>query len=103
MSRLSQKLSHLDRDKLAAVLSVIPGLGHLLKRQRKIGWGILIFGNLFVAFLTLTLAEMTSDLSFYVVPPAWMAGVAISAHSIRDRSGHRPPPFMVNGSDKRFF
>lgn len=76
-----------DRDKLALLLSVIPGGGHLYKHHYAAGLTILIGGNLLVAFMAILLAIATLGTSLVLVPLVWWVGIAISAYGLEDRHG----------------
>lgn len=76
-----------DRDRVALLLSVIPGAGHLYKHHYASGFGILIGGNILMAFIAILLGIATAGVSFFVVPILWWVGVAISAYGADDRHG----------------
>ena len=76
MNALVEAWKNVDRNKLAAVLSVVPGLGHLYKHHYLSGFGILIAGNVLIGFIAGLLAFATLGFSLVVVPAAWLAGVA---------------------------
>lgn len=76
-----------DRDKIAAILSVIPGMGHLYKHHYLDGLAILVIGNSMMLFVAAWLALATFGLSLLVVPAVFFAGVAYSAYSIEDWHG----------------
>ncbi len=79
-----------DRDKIAICASVIPGLGHLYKHHYLAGFGILILGNVMVAFIAALLAFATLGLSLLLVPAVWFAAVACSAYMASDEHGMHP-------------
>lgn len=76
-----------DRDKLALLLSVVPGAGHLYKHHYAGGLTILVGGNLLVAFMAILLALATLGTSLVLVPLLWWVGIAISAYGLEDRHG----------------
>jgi len=76
-----------DRNKVALLLSIVPGAGHLYKRHYVTGICLLIGGNLLVAFVAILLAIATVGISLVVVPLLWWVGVAISAYGLEDRHG----------------
>lgn len=76
-----------DRNKVALLLSIVPGGGHLYKHHYGSGIGILTGGNLLMAFVAALLGIATAGASLVVVPLLWWAGVAISAYGIEDRHG----------------
>lgn len=82
--------SHVDRNKVAALLSVLPGLGHLYKHHYLQGFGMLLVGNVLVGFLAVLMALGTLGLSLVIVPIAWVAGVAYSAYMATDEHGQHP-------------
>lgn len=79
-----------DRNKIAALLSVIPGLGHLYKHHYLAGFGILIVGNVLMAFVAGLASLGTLGISLIAVPIMWFAGVAYSAYMATDEHGHHP-------------
>ena len=85
MSKL--KLKREDRDKIAAVLSVLPGAGHLYKHHYLDGLAILFVGNFMMLFVAIWLAFATLGLSLLVVPAVYVLGVGFSAYSIEDWHG----------------
>ena len=87
MKEFVEAWKRVDRDKVALLLSVIPGAGHLYKHHYAAGFGLLIGGNLLVVYIALILAIATLGLSLFVVPLVWWTGVAISAHGIEDWHG----------------
>ncbi len=87
MSELLQAWRSVDRNKIALLLSVIPGLGHLYKHHYASGLGILIGGNLLMAFVALLLGLATFGISMIVVPAVYVAAVALSAYNLPDRHG----------------
>ncbi len=87
MSELLQAWRSVDRNKIALLLSVIPGLGHLYKHHYASGLGILIGGNLLMAFVALLLGLATFGISMLVVPVVYAAAVALSAYNLPDRHG----------------
>lgn len=77
-----------DRDEVAALLSIIPGAGHLYKHHYGAGLGILLLGNTLVAFVSGLMALATLGLSLIVVPTAYLCLVAWSAYNLPDWHGH---------------
>ena len=77
----------MDRDAVAAILSVLPGAGHLYKRHYISGFGILIGGNLLIIFIALLLGLATLGASLVVVPALYWAIVGFSAYNIPDWHG----------------
>lgn len=90
MNAISEAWSRLERDKLAAALSLVPGLGHLYKHHYLQGIGLLVVGNVLVGFLAVLMALGTFGMSLVLMPLAWMAGVAYSAYMASDEHGHHP-------------
>ncbi len=79
-----------DRNKIAALLSIIPGLGHLYKRHYAAGIGILTGGNILVGFVSALLVFGTFGLSVLVLPALYIAAIAASAYTLPDWHGrHR--------------
>ena len=76
-----------DRDLFAALLSVVPGLGHLYKHHYIAGTSILIGGNLLMLLITALLSIATFGLAVLVVPVLYVLGVAWAAHELPDWHG----------------
>jgi len=77
-----------DRNRVAAMLSIIPGLGHLYKHHYVAGIGLLTGGNILVGFVAVLLMLGTFGLSVIVLPAIYIAGIAASAYSLPDWHGH---------------
>lgn len=90
MKEILEAWKRVDRNKLAAALSVIPGLGHLYKHHYLAGFGILTLGNVLVAFIAGLLVFGTFGVSLFAMPAAWIAAVAWSAYMATDEHGHHP-------------
>ena len=103
MNELLKAWRSVDRDKLALLLSVIPGAGHLYKRHYVSGFGILIGGNLLMVFIALLLGLATFGISMIAVPVIYMFIVAASAYSIPDWHGqhHFLHPWGEQPEEKR--
>ena len=79
MKELFDAWKEVDRNKVAALLSVFPGLGHLYKHHYMAAAGIMTAGNVLMLFVALWLSIATLGLSLIVVPALWFAGIAGSA------------------------
>ena len=90
MKELLAAWKTVDRNKLALYLSVIPGLGHLYKHHYLAGFGILFVGNILVMFIAGLASLGTLGTSLILIPAAWFAGIAYSAHEASDEHGHHP-------------
>jgi hypothetical protein len=90
MKELIDAWNQVDRNKIAALLSVVPGLGHLYKHHYLAGFGILLAGNIMMVFVALWLVFATGGLSLVVVPGLWFAGIAMSAFYAPDHHGKHP-------------
>lgn len=90
MKELIDAWKRVDRNKVAIIMSVIPGLGHLYKHHYIAGFGILTLGNVLIVFVTALMAFATLGMSLIIVPAAWFAGVACSAYMASDEHGHHP-------------
>jgi hypothetical protein len=90
MNELLAAWKQVDRNTLAAALSLVPGLGHLYKHHYAAGFGILTLGNGFVVLISVLMALGTLGLSMLVIPAAWVAAVAGSAYMASDEHGHHP-------------
>lgn len=100
MNELFQAWQSVDRNKVAAALSVVPGFGHLYKHHYVAGFSILFGGNLFMLFAALLLGFATFGFSMILLPAAYIVGIAYSAYCLPDWHGkhaylhpwrHRPP------------
>jgi len=95
----------IDRNMLALILSVIPGLGHLVKRYYALGFTILVAGNALMIFIAAWLSLATLGISLIAVPIIWIGSIAWSAYLLPDR--HRPesatpaPKFTSDGHLQR--
>lgn len=90
MKELIDAWKQVDRNKIAAILSVVPGLGHLYKHHYRSGLGILTAGNVLMVFITLWLSIATLGLALIFLPAMWFAGVACSAYYATDEHGMHP-------------
>ena len=90
MNELYDAWKQVDRNKVAALLSVVPGLGHIYKHHYLAGLGIMTAGNVLMVFIALWLSLATLGLALIVVPALWFAGVAGSAYCASDEHGMHP-------------
>jgi hypothetical protein len=90
MKEIIEAWKQIDRNQAAAMLSIIPGLGHLYKHHYLAGFGILTIGNILVAFISALLVFGTLGLSVIIVPALWFALVACSAYMASDEHGMHP-------------
>jgi hypothetical protein len=90
MKELIEAWRSVDRDKIAVLLSVVPGAGHLYKHHYVAGFGILTVGNALMVFVAIWLSLATLGLSLIVVPAMWVAGVAYTAWAAPDHHGTHP-------------
>lgn len=90
MKELIDAWKRVDRNKVAAAMSVLPGLGHLYKHHYLQGFGLLLLGNVAIAFVAGLMALGTFGLSLVVVPLVWVAAVGYSAYMASDEHGHHP-------------
>ena len=90
MKEIIEACKRVDRNKLAAALSVIPGLGHLYKHHYLAGFGLLTVGNVLAGFIATLMALGTFGVSLFAVPLAWIAAVGWSAYMASDEHGHHP-------------
>ena len=88
MNDSTSVLNSVDRNKIAALLSVLPGLGHLYKHHYAAGIGLLLAGNILTGFVSVLMALGTFGLSILVVPLVYVASVAAAAYSLPDWHGH---------------
>jgi len=90
MKELFDAWRSVDRNKVAAILSVIPGLGHIYKHDYTSGMIILTVGNAVMIFTAAWLALATFGMSLLLVPAAWIIGVAYAAYYEDDKHGTHP-------------
>lgn len=90
MKELIDAWKTVDRNKVALILSVVPGLGHLYKHHYLAGAGMMLLGNVLVLFAAIWLAFATLGLSLLVLPAIWVAVVACSAYYASDEHGKHP-------------
>jgi len=76
-----------DRDLIAMLLSVVPGVGHLYKHHYLGGLGILIGGNLLMVLVTALLSIATFGVAIIVAPVVYVIVVAWAAHELPDWHG----------------
>lgn len=88
MNENTSALNSVDRDKMAALLSLLPGLGHLYKHHYGSGIMLLIGGNILTGFVSVLMALGTFGLSLLVVPLLYIASVAAAAYALPDWHGH---------------
>ncbi|MEI8038347.1 MAG: hypothetical protein WCJ14_08145 [Verrucomicrobiota bacterium] len=77
-----------DRNRIAALLSLLPGLGHLYKHHYLAGVSLLIAGNIMTGFVAVLMALGTFGLSILLIPSAYIAAVAAAAYALPDWHGH---------------
>src|SRR3954471_9352022 len=78
------EVKHDTRDRVAAILSIVPGLGHLYKGH--IIFGGLIFFVIGPAILALSLAVIAATLGVsLIIPAAFMLAVMVHAYNAPDR------------------
>ena len=90
MKELIDAWKQVDRNKVAALLSVVPGLGHVYKHHYLAGLGIMTAGNVMMVFVALWLGFATLGLSLILVPAFWFAGIAYAAYLASDEHGMHP-------------
>lgn len=76
-----------ERNKVAAALSILPGLGHLYKHHYVSGVGLLVGGNIMTGFVSVLMALGTFGLSILIIPTLYIAAVAASAYALPDWHG----------------
>lgn len=87
MKELIEAWRSVDRNKIAMLLSVVPGAGHLYKHHYVAGFGLLTAGNALMVFASVLLALATAGFSLILVPAAYLAAVAFSAYEAEDWHG----------------
>ena len=88
MNELMRAWRSVDRNKIALILSVIPGAGHLYKHHYVSGFGILIAGNVLMLFVALLLGLATFGVSMILIPAIYVFAVGASAYYLPDWHGH---------------
>lgn len=88
MNEVRNVLNSVDRNKVAALLSILPGLGHLYKHHYVAGVSFLVAGNIITGFISVLMALGTFGLSILIVPAVYIASVAAAAYSLEDWHGH---------------
>ena len=76
-----------DRDVLAAVFSIIPGMGHIFKGHYAAGWTILVLGTPMAVWTGILLSLATAGVGLLVPLAAW-AIVAMNAYYASDHRRH---------------
>ena len=89
MSELMDDIHSVDRDKMAALLSIIPGLGHIYKHHYISGFGFLVGSNILVGFISGLMILATFGLSFFI-PLIYVGAVMATAYKLEDwRDRHK--------------
>lgn len=83
----STRLLH-SRDVIAAISSIIPGLGHIYKAHYSTGFGLLVVSP-FIIWAGLILGWATFGLGLFL-PLFYMIFIGWHAYSIEDRRHHHP-------------
>lgn len=86
MNEILQAWRSVDRNIVAAILSVVPGLGHLYKHHYVAGFGLMA-GSFLVVFIAALLGMATFGFGLLVIP-AYFLGVAAGAYTAPDWHGH---------------
>jgi hypothetical protein len=87
MKELIDALRLVDRNKVAAILSVLPGAGHIYKHHYLSGFTILVAGNALMVFAAVLMTLGTFGVSLLLVPVVYFAAVAYAAYSLPDWHG----------------
>lgn len=87
LSQLSLALSHVDKNKIAATASVVPGLGHLYKHNYMLGLGILVLGNAAALALTQWLSYEAFGPAVFIIPTCYWVAVMCNAFYAKDLRG----------------
>lgn len=105
LNQVNDAWSHVDRDKLAALLSVVPGVGHLYKHRYVEGTGILVGGNIMMLFVTAWLSLATFGLAIIFVPAVYIGIVAAAAYYAVDLHGSHTflHPWRKEGRSSKSF
>lgn len=87
LQEINKAWSQADRNTIAALLSIVPGLGHLYKHHYVAGFGILIGGNIIMALFTGLVSIATFGIGLIVVPLVYWLCVAAGAYQAKDWHG----------------
>lgn len=87
MNQSTPLINPADRNMIAALLSLIPGLGHIYKHHYLSGFGLLIGGNMVIGFVSVLMMLATFGLSIFAIP-IYIAAVAAAAYALPDWHGH---------------
>ncbi|WP_018968952.1 hypothetical protein [Rubritalea marina] len=79
-SQLSLAFNHVDKNIVAATLSVVPGLGHLYKQKFVHGLALLVVGNATTLWLTEWLAFDYFGMAVYMIPLGYVVAVMCDAY-----------------------
>ncbi|MFT4176242.1 MAG: hypothetical protein QM627_06260 [Luteolibacter sp.] len=90
MKELFDAWRSVDRNKVAALLSVFPGAGHLYKHHYVDALCIMTVGNAVMVLTAAWLAIATLGMSLILVPAFWIVGVAYAAYYAEDQHGAHP-------------
>jgi len=90
MQTLSTPLSNEEKhahNEIAAVLSIVPGLGHIYKGHYEIGFFLMFLGMPFAIWIGIILSLATAGLGLLFPILCW-AAVAWDAYNEKDRRHH---------------
>ena len=76
------------RDLLAALLSIVPGLGHIYKNDWTWGLGLMFFGAPMALWAGLLLTPATLGLGL-LIPLGYIGFVIVHAYTLEDHSHHK--------------
>ena len=86
MNESTPLINPADRNIIAALLSILPGLGHIYKHHYLSGVGLLVGGNIVIGFISVLMMLGTFCLSLFAIP-IYIAAVAAAAYNLPDWHG----------------
>lgn len=86
--KLDRRTLNRDRNIIAALLSILPGLGHVYKGEVAAGLVLMFFALPMTIWAGLLLALATAGLGL-LVPVAFVGFVALDAFYLKDHRKHR--------------
>jgi hypothetical protein len=105
MSRLSAPVSKEvaeAENEIAALLSIVPGLGHIYKGHYAVGFIWMFFGMPLAFWVGILLGPATAGVGL-LFPIACWVGLVVDAYNEKDRRRHRhhllPPNLQASSND----
>ena len=88
------------QDEIAAILSILPGLGHIYKGHYAAGFLWMFFGMPAAIWIGILLGLATAGVGLLVPIICWV-GLAVDAYNEKNRRAHHvlPPRLCVSSND----